>query len=909
VNVWAKLRYLLPSRRRGEERDMEEELASLKAMAGPHELGNLTLAAENAREVWAVMWLERLAQDLRYALGSMVHNKSFTALAVLSLALGIGANTAIFSFTESILIRALPVPDPDSLVVMKWRAQQYSSAATRGMSFSTGGTYSDPSIGTIGTQFPFPALEVFRRNADVLSSAFGYFAETFSLTIDRDTVSVSGQYVSGDYFGGMGGAPAAGRLIAESDDQSEAATVAVLGYRFAERRFGDAARAVGHTIRINDKPAQIVGVAPAGFFGAEPGAISDVYVPVRAKMLLEPAVVVARAAEQYADPNYYWIEIMGRLRSGVDLTRAQAVLAPQFKSFVESTVTTERQRASLPELRISPGAAGLDSLRRRYEKPVHVLMAIVGLILLIACANVANLLLARAESRRQEIAVRLSIGASRARIVRQLLTESVVLSSLSGLLGLAFAWWGIRVLTLLLANGRDNFTLHAELNAPVLFATLVLSVLTGLLFGLAPALQATRASVMSAIKGTRAGDQSGLARRSFAVSQPLAVAQIALSLVLLVAAGLFGRTLSNLHSINLGFSRENVLLFTISPRSSGYEGAALTRLYADLQDKLRRLPGVRSASLSSRALPAGGGTLLPVTAVGLPAPPPPAPGQRLANAAGILTVGPAFFETMQIPLKAGREFDARDSSSSTKVVVINERLVKVLGLRDAVGARLNVGSNETRDVVGVVGDALFLTLKEDLRPMVYVPYLQGSPQPRMTYEVWAAGNPLALANTVRQIVRQADYRLAVSDLKTQAAHIDQGIRQEIALARLCSAFALLALILACVGLYGMVAFAVTRRTAEIGIRMALGARRSGIIWLMVRSVLTLEMIGLAIGVPIVLAGSRYLESLMFGIRPNDPAAITAAVLLLFSAGLIASFLPARRASTIDPLVAVRNEAG
>jgi predicted permease len=759
MSIWPKLRYLLPSRRHAEERDMEEELASLKAMAEPHELGNLTLAAENAREVWAVMWLERLAQDLRYAFRSIVHNKSFAALAVLSLALGIGANTAIFSFTESILIRALPVPDPDSLVVMKWRAQRYSSAATKGMSFSTGGTYSDPSIGTIGTQFPFPALDMFRRNTDVLSSAFCYFAEGFSLTIDGETVPASGQYVSGGYFGGMGGAPAAGRLIGEGDDQSEAAIVAVLGYPFAERRFGDVAEALGRTIRINDKPVLVVGVASAGFFGAEPGAIPDVYVPIRAKMLLQPSVVVTRAAEQYVDPNYYWIEIMGRLRAGVDLARAQAVLAPQFKSFVDASVSTERERASLPELRISPGAAGLDSLRRRFEKPVHVLTAIVGLILLIACANVANLLLSRAESRRREIAIRLSIGASRARIVRQLLTESVLLSSLSGLLGLAFAWWGVRVLTLLLANGRDNFTLHAELNARVLLATLVLSVLTGLLFGLAPALQATRASVMSAIKGTRADDKSRSARRSFAMSQPLVVVQIALSLVLLVAAGLFGRTLSNLHSINLGFGRDNVLLFTISPRASGYEGAALTRLYSELHERLRRVPGVRSASLSSRPLPAGGGTLVLVTAVGMPPLGLPAPGQRPSNAAGLLSVGPAFFETMQIPLKAGREFDERDSSSSSKVVVINEKLVKVLGLRDAIGAQIRFANNDTREVVGVVGDALFLFLKEDLRPMVYVPYLQDSASYRMTYELRAAGSPVALANTVRQIVRQVDYRL------------------------------------------------------------------------------------------------------------------------------------------------------
>jgi predicted permease len=909
LSIWKRLQLLLPSRRRAEERDMQEELESLREMAEPHELGNLTVVAEDARATWTWTWFERLGQDLRYAGRAMLHDKTFTALAALSLALGIGANTAIYSFTESILLRSLPVSDPESLVVMKWRAEQYTSAASSGMSFSTGGTSIDPGTGTIGSQFPYPALEVFQRSTEVLSSAFCYFViDRLNVTVNQETEVAKGQYVSGDYFRGMGVPPSAGRFILATDDEPGAATVAVLSHRYSQRRFGDAAQTVGRNIRINDKPVTVIGVAPRGFFGAEPGSVPDVYIPIRAQVVLEPPVVTKDAGYQYLDPNYYWIEIMGRLKTGVTVEQAQAALAPQFGAFVNATAPTERQRTDLPELRIMDGSAGLDSIRRRYAKPVYALMTMVGLILLIACANVANLLLSRAMSRRREIAVRLSIGASRMRVVRQMLTESVVLSSIGGLLGVLFAWWGIGVLTLLLASGRENFTLHAELNWHVLGATLVLSALTGVLFGLAPALQATRVDVMPALKQSKTAAMAGVVRgRRVGLSQALVVAQIAFSLVLLVAAGLFAGTLSNLHAIETGFSREGVLLFTLRARSAGYEGPALTRVYEDLRQGLRQVPGVLNASLSSRPLPARGGTLVPVTVVGVPAPPPLVPGGSRRNAAGVLSVAPEFFETMRIPRIAGREFDERDTAGAAPVAIINQKLASALSLENPVGRRISIGRNSTYEVVGVVADALFLNLKEEQRPMVYFPYLQGSGPASMTYEVRSAGNPLALVGTIRQMVRQLDTRLAVSDVKTQAVHIDQEISQEITLARLCTGFALLALIIACVGLYGTVAFSVSHRVSEIGVRVALGAQPAGIVWLFLRSVLTLELVGLAIGVPAVLVGSRYLESLLFGIKPNDPVVVAAGILILLTAGLVASYVPARRASSVDPMVALRNE--
>jgi macrolide transport system ATP-binding/permease protein len=870
--------------------------------AARRELGNTTLLHEEIRTLWSWTTVEQLGQDLRYAVRTMAANRAFTAMAALSLALGIGANTAIYSFVESILLRSLPVPDPKSLVIMKWRARGFPPVA-RSFTLTTGGTHDDPRGGRIGSVFPYPALDLFRANTGVLLSAFGYLGagDSLNVTAGDQTDAVPGQYVSGDYFRGMGVTPAAGRLISSDDDQTGAPSVAVLSHRFARQHFGESARAVGEAIRINTIAFKVVGVAPPEFFGAEPGAEPDIYLPMHSNLLLEQAVASSSVAKDYLDRNYYWIEIMARLKPGVSVGHAQAVLQPQFQQFVLDSASNDRERADLPELRILEGAGGLDSLRFRYSKPLYLLMAMVGLILLIACANVANLLLARATARRREMAVRLSIGASRLRVMRQLLTESVLLASLGGALGVMFAFWGIRFVTLLFATGREGFSLRAELNWHVLGVTLGLSVLTGLMFGLAPALQATGVDLTPALKDAQA---SVLSRRLHPVlariglSRILVGAQIAFSLLLLVTAGLFGRTLSNLHSIRLGFNRENVLLFTIKPQAVGYDGPALAQLYGVLRERLSQIPGVRGASFSNAPLPAGGGSKAPITAPGGSATPP--------VRAGLFRAGPAFFATMQIPLAAGREFDQHDGVGSSRVAIVNRRFTKVFGLENPVGRAFMLG-NSRYEIVGVVGDALFLNLKDTLEPMVYLPSLSLRPPGQVTFEVRAAGNPLDQARTVRDIVRQTDSRLAVSDMKTEAAHIDQAINQEVALARLCTVFAALALMIACVGLYGTVAHNVARRTREIGIRMALGAQRPSVLWMVISEVFSPCLAGVVVGVGAALAISRYTESLLFGVKPHDALALTAAVAMLLSAAVVAAFAAAQRASGIDPMVALRHE--
>ncbi len=923
MSLRRKLAYLLPWTRRKEDQDIKEELESLREMAGPGALGNLTLAEEDARAALTWIWLERLAQDVRYALRSMRHHKAFTALVVISLALGIGANTAIYSFLDSILLRPLPVRDPESLVIMKWRAKGYS-LATSGMSWSTGGSSFDKSGGlTTSSIFPYAAVDVF-GGTDVVSKVFYYFTSTrLGLTAGDETESVKGLHVSGDYFSGMGVEPIAGRLLQPADDEAGAASVVVLSERYSRRHFGTPAAAVGQTVRLNDKPFVVVGISPSAFFGAEPGAIPDVFTTMRADTVLRQFPFGDRG---YSDEHAYWLEVMARLKPGVTVARAQAALEPRFQQFarmsastlsksvepgsIRSTTPADEAAKDLPTLVVQPGAIGLDSLRRKYAEPIYILMVMVGLILLIACSNVASLLLSRASSRRREIAVRLSIGAGRGRVIRQLLTESVLLASIGGALGIVVAAWGMRVLTGLLSNGRENFTLHAELNWPVLMVTMTLSVVTGLLFGLAPAFQATRVDIVPALKDIRATPASKR-RLGIGLGTTLVVAQFVLSLVLLVGAGLFGRTLTKLHSIRLGFDRENVLLFTIRPAAVGVKGDSLLSLYDDLRQNLAGLPGVRSVSLSGGALPMGGGTMAPAGIAGaMPASPqadfPPAFQSRGFTRAALASVGPGFFSTMKIPI-AGREFSDVDRAGRPPVAIVNRKFARTYGLDMPVGRTLSMPTGDM-EIVGVADDALIFDLKEELRPVIYQPYMQAARPPGgMVYEVRTTGDPLGLAGAARQALRRIDSRIAMYDVKSQAAHIDQAISSEITLSRLCTAFAALALLIACVGLYGTVAFSVSRRTSEIGIRMTLGAARLRILWMVLRGVLVMTTIGLAIGIPLALLGSRYVRSLLFGVEPTDPIALAMGAGALLICALVAGFVPARRASRIDPMVAVRSE--
>ncbi len=868
------------------------------------DLGNVTRVVEETRTLWTWTLVEQFVQDVRYTFRTMTRTRTFTVLAAVSLALGIGANTAIYSFIDSILLRALPVDDPGSLVLVKWRSKPIVHDSPGGSEFVlhsiNGSTYKD-SGGVSASIFPMPAFERLQQSSPaVFSSLFAYkSAGNLTVIVSGESQLAAGEYVSGDFFRGLGTLPAAGRLIVTDDDRVGAPPVAIISIGYCRRRFGSPSEATGQPILINNVPFTVAGVTGAGFFGVDPAASPDVYLPLHANVLLDKS-----AAKDNLDANYYWLEMMGRLRPGVRIDQAQAALTGPFAEWVAATATNDRERANLPMLRLENGGGGLETLKRQYTKPLYVLLAIVGLILAIACANTANLLLARAAARKREMAVRLSIGASRWRLVRQLLTESVILASLGGALGILIAVWGMRVLTRLLANGQESFTLHAEVNWHVLAVTLGLSVLCGMLFGLVPALQATRPALAPSLNERTATESATRVTRGIPrlrLTQVLVVTQIGISLLLLVAAGLFVRTLSNLNSIPLGFDRDRLLLFDLNPLQAGYPELRAAVFYADVQERLRTIPGVSGVTLSHASLIKAGRSH-PIMINGV----------RVTTDTRMLLAGPDFFTTMQVPILHGRGFDERDRHGTRPVAVVSDLFARTsFRDEDPIGRQLRIMSRNNTpldvEIVGVAATARYGGLKGQIPPVVYVSYAQFTYIQQMTFALRTSGDPLHAVAAVRQVVHGVDAHVPVINIRTQSAEIDQTINQEIVFARLCSAFAILALVIACVGLYATMAYMVARRTGEIGLRMALGAPRGLVVWMIMRQVCVLAVVGLAIGVPIAMGTSRFIGSFLFAMQPNDARALAGAVAILLTAALVAGYGPARKASRVDPLVALRHE--
>lgn len=879
-----------------EERQAAGQRADEARWAAQRELGNEARLREEARALWTYRPLDELSQDIRFAWRTLLKHRAVSVFATLSLALGIGANTAIYSFMDAILLRSLPVGDPASLVVMTWNSKPIEAgraSSTSVMDSMWGSTYRDATGGVEGRIFPFPAFDLLQQASEpVLSSIFARFpGDKVTVQAQGEAELTAAEYVTGDFFHGIELAVAAGRPLLADDDRAAAPPVAVVGNGFASRRFGAASNAVGQQVQINNVPFTIVGVTPEGFDGIDPGVITSVYLPMQSGRLFD-----RDANERFADPNYYWAGIMGRLRPGVTRAQAEAVLAGAFAPWVASTATAEVEKANLPVLRLDEGAGGLDTLRRKYSKPLYLLLAMVGLILAIACANTANLLLARATTRQREIAVRLSIGAGRFRLIRQLLTESLVLSTISGLLGIAIAVAGARMLSLLLANSGDGLAINAGLNWRVLAGTVALSTICGLLIGLAPAIQSTHPALVPALKET-----ARLPR--YRLRQTLVVGQLAVLMLLLIGAGLFVRTLANLQSIPVGFNSDNLLLFEINAPQAGYPEATASAFYADLRGRLMELPGIRAATLSHSSLMRAGRSH-PVYVDGV-----------MAEGTRFMQTGPGFFSTLQIPMLQGREIDERDRAGSLPVAVISAQFARTfMPNQNPIGRTLTVGGPAFArhlevEVVGVAATTRYGPLKRANPPVIYVPVSQlPIAQVReMVYAVRTDGDPLRHLPAIRQIVQDADARIPVTRVTTQVAEIDQTINQEIVLARLGTAFALLALLIASIGLYGTMSYGVARRTKEIGIRMALGARRGGVVWMVMREVLVLTVIGLAISMPLARGTSKFVDSFLFDVKPHDPIAIGIALATLLAAALLAGYAPARRAARIDPATTLRAE--
>ena len=907
--LWQRIRFFF---HRGEyERELEEEMrhhlalleeAGKPAAAARRRFGNVTSLKEESRSMWTFTFLEQIAQDVRYALRAMAANPLFTATAVLSLALGIGANTAIYSFMDAILLRALPVSRPEQLAVAEWHATQ-RPPVVRGIN-GTAHRYGSGKDGILSPNFPFAAYEISRSEKQVFSSLFAYsYAQSFNAIVGGQAESIPGGFVSGNYFSGLGVPPAAGRLFDDADDRAGAPAIVALAYAYWQRRFNGNSAVIGKSILLNGLPFTVVGVAAPGFFGVDPQSDPDFFLPIHSLPALAPNPTAEERA-RFHDQHFYWIEMMGRLRPGVGMAQAQAAMRARFRAFAAGTAATPKDAESLPELSLEDAGSGLDSLRRQYSKPLYVLMTMVALILAIACANLANLLLARAAARRREIAVRLSLGASRGRVVRQMLTESVLLSVAGGALGLGVALAGIRLIAWLLANGREQFTLRAALDWPVLGFTFALAVVAGILFGLAPAIQATKSDFTPALKENRL-QGSGARGHRFRprLGQTLIALQIAVSLLLVIGAGLFVRTLSNLNSIDVGFNRENILLVRIDGRQAGYREAALGRFYAGLLDRFRQIPGVRAASASNFPLVAQYVNDSSIFIVGRT----PKPADPSID---ILNVDPAFLETMQIPVLVGRSLEPGDLASPA-VAVVNEKFASTFfGGENPVGRQFSrdTPTNPLFQIVGVAKAAHYNSLQEEVPPVIYIPYTQDLARlGPLFFELRTAGPPLSAATSVRRIVHDANSSVSISEIATEAQRIDQTISQQRTFADLGSCFAALALAIACVGLYGAMAYTVARRTGEIGIRMALGAQRPGIVWMVLREVLAIAGVGLALGYGAARLTTRFVESFLFGMKPNDPLEVAAAIGILLAAALTAGYLPAWRASRIDPAVALRNE--
>ena len=618
--------------------------------ASHRDFGNVLMFKEDIREMWGWTSLERLAQDVRYGWRTLCKNPLFAVMAVLSLALGIGANTAIYSVMDAIMIRALPVRNPAELVILNWRAKQEPAVVQS----HNGSRYGEPGGGMTSPDFPWPAYELLREHNNVFSTLFAYKrAGQLNVIIHGQAELGDVEFVSGNFFSGLGIVPAAGRLIADSDNVSAGSQVAVLSYNYWRARFAGDPAAIGQTVSINNIPFTIAGVASPEFFGVTPGSAPVFYVPFASR----PSLARNYGNEHdtmFIDSHFYWADMMGRLRPGVTLARAQAELAARFHQFALTSAANDKERADLPALWLEEGGSGVDSLRRQYSQPLFVLMTMVAFILAIACANIANLLLARANARRREIAVRLSLGASRLRVLRQLLTESVMLALPGGILGLGVAAGGIRFLIWLLAGGRQDFSLRVELDWRILTFTVVVAFATGIVFGLAPAIQATRVDVTPALKEARASAPRRHGRH-IGLSHLLVVSQIVLSLLLVLGAALFVRTLANLHSVKIGFNQESLLTFSLDASQAGYKDAALKAFHTRMDERFRVLPGVRAATVTDMPLLADWTSSTHVILPG-------APKQegRDGPETSYVSVGPTFFETMQLPILLGRPIDSHD---------------------------------------------------------------------------------------------------------------------------------------------------------------------------------------------------------------------------------------------------------
>ena len=839
--------------------------------------------------------MHTLWQDVRYGLRLLARNPGFAIVTVLTLAFGIGANTAIFSLLNAVMLQSIPVRNPEQLVVLRWSARAHPQNA--GSSSFGDCDWTKWTAAVAGScSFPYPVFEQIRAQRDVFSSV-GAFAGPARLDLSGNgAASIAlGELVSGDYFQTLGVPAAVGRTIEPDDERPGAEAVAVLSYAYWQSAFGGSPTAVGKTVKLNGVPFTIVGVADAGFTRLTPGRTQDMWLPL--SQFLPLRIPWGRGSE---DERNWWLVVIGRLKPGISRQQAESATSLIFRNEViaEKTLKPEDQ----PEVALVPAQHALSGVRGQLERPLYILMTAVGILLLISCANVAGLMLSRATARQKEMAVRLALGAGKGRVLRQLLTESVLLSCAGAALGTLLAYWGANALAAFITTNRySTMLITADPDARVLGLTVAVGVLTGVLFGLAPAARSIRVNVAPALKenaGSISASSFG-SRRRFGLGSGLVVTQVALSVVVLAGAGLIVRSLSNLKAIDPGFDTRNVLQFAISPELTGYyTKEKIEPLYREMQTRLSGLPGVSSVSYSSDTLLDGGIWTSDVKVEGQTS--------KESVETQMLAVGPDFFATMKIPLMTGRALTAADMSSMQDVALVNRAFVKkYLENREPLGLHLAGGGSENvqYQIVGVVGDTKYAGLRDEIAPTAYVPMKQGGAH----FALRTAIGPQALLPGIRKVVSDLDNNLPIFDIKTQTERIERLLFNERLLARLASLFGLLALVLACLGLYGLLAYEVARRTREIGIRSALGAQKRDVLRLVGSEGLLLVVCGATLGIALAVAIMRSLRSLLYDVNPGDPLTLVGVCLLLALVAIAACYIPVRRAMQVDPTVALRYE--
>ena len=828
----------------------------------------------------------------KYALRSIRKSPLVMAIAIISLALGVGANTAIFSLLDQLLLRLLPVDNPQQLVQL----------ATRGPLF--GSSWGEDRLS-------YPMYRDIRDRNGVFSGVLAYYATPVSLGYGGRTERIRSEMVTGDYFQVLGVHAALGRTFTPEDNvRVGAEPIAILTYDFWTSRFGRDRNIVGATIHLNGHPMTVIGVSAPDFRGIEIGDATQIFIPIMMQSQMNP---VMGEFSNLENRRSQWVGVFARLKPGVSIEQAQASLAPIYKQIIDLEVQAPefarvprlaRQQFLTSRMEVFEGSTGRSGLRGRFSKPLYVLMAISGTVLLIACANIAGLLIARGTARRKEIAVRLALGASRKQVVGELMIESLMISAAAATLGLGLGVWLDRTLLQFLPTDDAQVTITAALDSRVLLFSVVVAFVTAFIFGLAPALQSTRPNLSETLRN-EAGSIFG-GRGHTRIRKSLVVLQVSLSLLLLIASSLFVRSLANLHQLEPGFRTDRVLAFSIDPTLNGYDRQRTAIFYLEMLDRLRALPGVEAAGQALMRVLDGGAWRNILRVEGYT----PQQGERVVAHFNAVSAG--YFDTLQIRLIAGRDFNSRDTRDGPRVCIVNQAFVRQY-FRDglAVGRHIGVGPDLSArpdvEIVGVVGDAKYENLRDAAPRQVYIPFSQNLANTGAVVYVRTTEEPAAFFGTVRSTLNEMDSALPVYGMRTLEDQVDRSLLTERMIAILAAAFGTLATLLAMVGLYGVMSFTVARRAREIGIRMALGAQSNNVLRMMMREVAILMLGGIAIAVPAYIAVARYIRSQLYGIEPNDLLNIAAVSVFLFAIGFIAGYIPSRRALRVDPIRSLRYE--